>query len=174
MASIQTENAVISDLQAYKELFPIAYPNRPKSELKKNIALVEDGIISVEMLLEKAIEVCGGIARYHTDGMDFEDWSDAKKATTQALVEKRKTPRRRATIQNLKTKVGTLRILVTETMTGLNYYFVIPHEAYSHLKKINIYFGEHGQPLNGKWFKFRVKTFDELSARCYRHIKKAA
>jgi hypothetical protein len=165
MATNLTENSIAGDLQMFDELFKHAYPNykrmRPENLLRK---MVEDGVIQTETLLEKAISVCGKLERDSTTGRDFTDGSDAKKCITRPCIEKRPmSGRRRATVQRISGKEGTLRIMVNETLTGKNYFFKIPKAAYAGMRRILFYFNEDGTPkYDSKWFQYQVSSFKEL------------
>lgn len=124
--------------------------------------MVKDGVLQIETLVEQAISKRGKLPRQSTEGRDFVDGTDAKKALTQLAIEPGKTTRRVAQISNIKGKHGALRIAVGETLTRKIYYFKVPKKAYDGLTCIRIYFNEDGSPkLDGKWFAYQC-SFDEL------------
>jgi hypothetical protein len=54
-----------------------------------------------------------------------------------------------APIKHFKGKIDGLRVIVTETITGKKFYFVIPHAAYQHMRSttsIEILFELDGSP----------------------------
>ena len=165
MATTLSENSIAGDQLIFEDIMGHAYANfknmDPMVLLRK---MVSHGVIQVDALFEQAISVKGRLPRESTEGRDFVDGSDAKKALTRPMLEEGKTPRRVAQITNIEGKHGALRIIVGETLTGKTYYFKVPKSAYKSLCSIRIYFNEDGTPKDGKWFQYRVNTFKELSA----------
>ena len=169
MAAILTENSVAGDQIIFEDIMEHAYANfrnmDPTTLLRK---MVSHGVLQIDALFEQAISVKGRLKRESTEGRDFVDGSDAKKALTQSLVEYTYTgtrvARRVATITNIEGKHGVLRIIVGETLTGKTYYFRVPRRDYIGLRSIRIYFNEDGTPKDGKWFQYQCHTFKELCA----------
>jgi Mor family transcriptional regulator len=163
MATTLGENSVEGDKIIFEDIMKHAYANFRNMDPERLLRrMVQDGVIQIDALFEQAISVQGKLARQSVEGRDFADGSDAKKALTQPLVEAGKTPRRVAPITNIEGKHGSLRIIVGETVTGKTYYFKVPKRAYRGLRSIRIYFNENGTPKDGKWFRYRVNTFEEL------------
>ena len=171
MATQLTENSIIGDNLIFEQIIGKAYRNAKNMDpmtLLRN--MVNDGVIQMDALFEKAVSKIGKIKRDSTTGRDFVDGSDAKKATTCWCVEeagpRRKAPyvRRVATITSLKNKRGILRCIVAETETDTVYYFRIPYSAYCGLTAIRIYFNEDGSPkTNGNFWKWKCDTFTEMA-----------
>lgn len=165
MAAILTEHSVKGDNIIFDDIMEHAYANfknmDPLVLLRK---MVSHGVVQMDALFEQAISTRGRLQRQSTEGRDFVDGSDAKKALTQPMIEEGKTPRRVAQITNIEGKHGSLRIIVAETLTGKTYYFKVPKRAYQGLRSIRIYFNEDGTPKDGKWFQYRVNTFKELAS----------
>jgi hypothetical protein len=168
---IISENAQSGDMNIFRFLIYLAYPDATTQDVLFSQKLVEDNVITTEMLHEKAIEMENpNLKRVTMDGMDFDDGSDAKKATTVKVHERKvgKTDgrRRAAIISSIATKVGTLRCIVAETKTNKLYFFAIPYDAYGNrgLSKLAIYFNWDGTPKrDGKWFQYECSTYQEMA-----------
>ena len=172
MATHLTDNSIAGDSLIFEEIIKKAYKNventNPLTLLRK---MVDDGVIQVDGLFEKAVSVVGKLERDSTEGRDFADGSDAKKATTYWQIEepsdsnnlKNPMVRRRADIKNLKNKQGVLRCIIAETHTGKIYYFRIPGKEYQGKKKISIDFDKNGMPNDGKYWKWKCDTFTEMT-----------
>lgn len=169
MATGLGANSIAGDQIIFEDIMGHAYANfknmDPLALLRK---MVGDGVIQMDALFEQAISVKGRLKRESTEGRDFVDGSDAKKALTQPLVEftakGTRIARRVAQITNIEGKHGALRIIVGETLTGKTYYFKVPKQDYEGLRSIRIYFNEDGSPKDGKWFQYQCHTFKELCA----------
>lgn len=171
MATHLTENSIAGDSLIFEEIIKKAYRNIETIDtltlLRK---MVNDGVIQVDGLFEKAVSVVGKLDRDSTEGRDFADGSDAKKATTfwqigypsasNSLVNP--VVRRRADIKNLKNKKGVLRCIIAETHTNKVYYFRIPASVYRGKKKISIDFDKNGIPNGGKYWQWECKSFSEM------------
>ena len=163
MATTLGENSIAGDNIIFDDIITKAYREaRSMDPIVLLRKMVNDGVIQMDALFEKAISRVGKLERESTEGRDFVDGSDAKKALTQWLIEPNKTTRRVAQITNIIGKHGALRIIVGETLTGKTYYFKVPKRAYEGLRSIRIYFNEDGTPKDGKWFAYRCNTFEEL------------
>ena len=171
MSMIISENAQSGDMNIFRFLIYLAYPDATPQDVLFSQKLVEDNVITTEMLHEKAIVMVNpNLKRVTMDGMDFDDGSDAKKATTIKVHERklatgRKDARRRAAIiSSIATKVGTLRCIVAETITNKLYFFAIPYDAYKNKNKLAIYFNWDGTPKrDGKWFQYECDTYEEMA-----------
>lgn len=164
MATTLSENCQKGDHLIFDEIINHAYDNITKDTHTVLKRMVDDGVLQIETLVEQAISKTGNLERQSVEGRDFVDGSDAKKAITQWLPEPTKNSYRRvATISNIKDKHGILRIVVSETETETVYYFAVPRYEYAGLQSIRIYFNWDGTPkLNGKWFKYRCKSFKDM------------
>ena len=174
MASHLTDNSVAGDSLIFENIIGKAYRNAKNMDpitLLRN--MVNDGVLQIDALFEKAVSMVGNIERESTIGRDFVDGSDAKKVTTNWRVDYpspnnklvNTSIRRVATIANLKCKKGFLRCIVAETETGKIYYFKIPYSAYKGLKTVNIYFNKDGTPKeNGKFWEWKCKNFTEMAS----------
>ena len=169
MSTIMSENAQSGDMNIFNFLIYRAYPDATVQNVLFNQQQVEDNVITTEMLHEKAIVVINpNLKRVAVDGMDFDDGSDAKKATTVKVHERKvgKTDARRraARISSIATKKGTLRCIVAETITNKLYFFAIPHKEYKGKNKLAIYFNWDGTPKrDGKWFQYECDTYEEMA-----------
>jgi hypothetical protein len=72
---------------------------------------------------------------------DFNDKSEHKYVTVGPYVNNR-----RAGITGLKNKIGLLRVMVYDPLTGKNYFFRVPHSVYSKVTSPKIYFDSVGNP----------------------------
>ena len=165
MATGLTENSIAGDNLIFNDLIGKAYRNAKNAEpLELLRRMVNDGVIQIDALFEKAISMIGKMERDPTMGRDFVDGSDAKKATTRPLIDNKSAPRRVARVTNLAHKKGFLRIIVAETKTNKVYYFKVPYHAYEGLRAFSIYFNENGTPKHkGKAWKYQCNTFTEMS-----------
>ena len=169
MSTIISENAQSGDMKIFSFLIYLAYPDATPQDVLFSQKLVEDNVITTEMLHEKAIEMENpSLKRVTMDGMDFDDGSDAKKATTVKVHERKigksDGRRRAARISSIGKKVGTLRCIVAETKTNKLYFFAIPYDAYKGKNKLAIYFNWDGTPKrDGKWFQYECDTYQEMA-----------
>jgi hypothetical protein len=173
MASQLTDNSITGDSIIFEHLIGKAYRNAKNMDpitLLRN--MVDDGVLQIDALVEKAISKIGKIERDSTVGRDFKDGSDAKKAITTWCIERpsgnnsliKTSVRRVATITNLTHKRGILRCVVAETKTNEIYYFRIPYHAYKGLRTIRIYFDEDGTPKTGWVWSWQCVNFTEMAS----------
>lgn len=174
MATSLTDNSIAGDMLIFEGIIGKAYRNAKNMDpmvLLRN--MVNDGVIQVDALFEKAVSKIGKVQRESIAGRDFKDGSDAKKATTCWRISnptkknRYRVPyvRRVASITNLKNKRGVLRCIVAETETNKIYYFRIPYRAYKGLTTVSIYFNKDGTPKeNGKFWQWRRTTFTEMAS----------
>lgn len=161
----------LSDIEVFNFLYPKAYPK--KKHLKNSLLpLVNDGVLAIETLFERALSIQGRLRRNSVHGEDFEDGSDAKKC----IAHVSKTGRRlangkrsttldyRAKVGRFNNKRGTLRVLVHEPVHNTFHFFKIPRSAYRNLKSINIPFNRtNGNLGDSKWNRYTVNSFKELA-----------
>lgn len=169
MATKLTTNSIAGDNLIFEDIIGKAYKHAKNADpLTLLRCMVNDGVIQVDALFEKAVSQIGKIQRDSTTGRDFVDGSDAKKVTTSWCIDNSPaTPsvRRVASIMGLKNKKGALRCIVAETETNKVYYFKIPYTAYSGLKSVRIYFNEDGTPkATGNFWKWQCRTFTEMAS----------
>ena len=161
---------VAVNLRYFDYLVDYAYPSQPtqfKSCLRQSVL---DGTwVNLGGLLEKAISVSGCITRRSIVGMDFTDHTDAKMATARF---RSKGQSYSAGISGTHRKVGHLRALCLEPMTGQFHHFLIPNSAYSHMTRssIEIPFHTDGLPKRKNtcavnWWDFECESFEHLCAR---------
>jgi hypothetical protein len=168
MATGLTENSIAGDNIIFDDLIGKAYRNAKNADpIELLRRMVNDGVIQMDALFEKAISMVGKHTRDSAMGRDFADGSDAKKAITRWSYDSRcpnAKMRRVAMIQKIKNKKGLLRIIVAETLTNEVYYFKVPYDAYKDMTAFYIYFNEDGTPkYNGKSWQYQCKNFTEMS-----------
>jgi hypothetical protein len=165
MATGLTENSIAGDNIIFDDLIGKAYRNAKNADpIELLRRMVNDGVIQMDALFEKAISMVGKHTRDSAMGRDFADGSDAKKAITCWGRRPGFTTRRVARITKIKNKKGLLRVIVAETITNKVYYFKVPYDAYKDLVAFTIYFNEDGTPkYNGKSWQYQCKNFTEMS-----------
>jgi len=132
--------------------------------------LQELDLIDIGELAEKAISKKTGIrqlARCHASA-DLENGWEIKHG--QAHLNKKGT-QRNAYIAGLKNKTETLRVVITERLTGKLYFFKVPYESYKDYKDSSLTwpFNVDGSPKRDSYtitrpsyWDFEVADFDEL------------
>lgn len=139
--------------------------------------LLEDNLINGTQVAEMAVcrtnpvlEICPvGIGR------DLTDDSDVKTITVQdekgrSWIKKNKVRTgeykdilsRRACVNEIKNKIGKLRVICYNPFNEGWTFFVIPNEAFSHLKKISITFDRESHLPNGKYSIYQVPNWNIL------------
>ncbi len=147
-----------------------------------------DGIITVDRLLDDNLisgSQCAEIAVCRTNpvleicpvgvGRDLTDDSDVKTVTVQD--EKSKTwivknkvrtgefvdrTIRRACVNEIKNKIGKLRVICYNPFNESWTFFIIPHQAFSSLKKISIAFDRETHQPNGKYSIYQVPSWESV------------
>lgn len=169
-------STVKSDIEVFKFLYPKAYPK--KQHLKQTLlCLVNDGVIAVETLFERALSMQGSLQRNSVYGEDFTDGSDAKKCIAYTCtctkskkradgsIHKYRSTTHRAVVKRINNKNGLLRVLIHEPIQNKFYFFKIPYESYCNIKSIGIEFDLDGKMRSTtKWQKYRVNSFKELAS----------
>jgi len=130
-----------------------------KMSLKETLSMLNDlRMLNTGELIEKAVAKQAGTkqVRRGNPGYDLENKWEIKSANTaQQFRYGKPSGNRTATIGGLKNKTGTIRAVVTETLTNKDYYFVIPYSAYKDLTRvtaggntspIKLFFDKDGTP----------------------------
>ena len=117
--------------------------------------LLEMGMLQVSTCFEHALGYANGSIVVNEDHCDLSDGSDAKLCSTQVHRGKCDTH-----VSNITGKRGKLRVQVLDQQTSMVYWFVIPYEAYKHLKVLEISFNIDGTPKRtSKWWRYEVSSF---------------
>lgn len=109
-------------------------------------------LINVGELAEQAVVRLGKKTQTsrNNPSCDFTDNSDSKYVTVSYYNEN--SPY--ASVGGLKNKRGTLRVIVFEPKTEINYFFKIPHRVYKPYTggndSLKIWFDKHGKPREPK------------------------
>ncbi len=158
------------DIAFFNELFLKAYPNACEITKKQSKQMLADGVIQIETLFELSISKVGNLERKSVDGMDFLDWSDAKKtsARTYSYGNAYSAP-----VFQIHNKKGKLRVMCYERKKNKFYYFVFPKSAFKHIKStsnIEIPFYMDGtprripsRPVFTNWWRYEVDSFEEMA-----------
>lgn len=117
-------------------------------------------LLNIGELAELAISKKSGIEKCTklTENIDLVTGVQIKHARTHL----RPNGYRIATVSRKTT--APILLVVSEMYTKKQYFFHIPYEAHCHLSAntISINFNEFGWPNNGQWWRYEVKSFDEL------------
>ena len=159
MTMMKLDSNTKGQILLVRHLHNKAMPKSTKEELNHAIKLAKKGILKADGLFEVALATTSNLKHTPVYHKDFSDNSDAKTAV--AFVCSRNYII--AVIKNIKNKIGKLRCIVSEPNTEKIYYFKIPKSAYKDQKSITIGFKLDGTPNFGKWSKFQVKTWRELT-----------
>ncbi|NDC22481.1 hypothetical protein EBZ57_03905 [bacterium] len=156
-------SSTAGEIALLKDLWPKAFPGFDKSHYEYEMYKIRNGIGDCSDLFEFAMAKRSKLKRDPTHYKDFTDGSDAKKATCFDSFSKGKFFRRVAKIANINKKKGWLRCIVGDGILDKTYYFKIPRSAYKDISVIYISFQQDGTPNFGKWGKFQVKTWKDLT-----------
>lgn len=155
---MKLDNHTKGQVLLVKHLHAKAYPGSSKENLFHVIKLAMDGVLKAGHLFERALAKRSKLKHTPVFHKDFSDNSDAKTAVTfqknNFLI---------AVIKNIQSKIGKLRCIVACPLSSKVYYFKIPKSAYKDQITINIRFKLDGTPNFGKWGKYQVKTWRELT-----------
>jgi hypothetical protein len=129
--------------------------------------LLELGLIQVSTAFEHAVASVANLVVESQEGKDLSDGSDCKLSTVRTSSYGQSYS---AAVGNVHTKTGALRVQVYERELDQFYYFVIPSNAYNHIKKtsnIEIPFELSGLPkrvnkCTVNWWRYEVETFQEM------------
>ncbi len=127
------------------------------------LMILEAGEIQIETLYENTLAYNSNekYVKESANGRDFSDGSDAKKSSVRWRAKRTSYD---APVTNILNKIGDLRVLVYEWNRNEFYFFKIPHDDFIGMKYIEIPFDIHTYKpkRKNKWWKYEVKTFDEL------------
>jgi len=151
------------EVELLKDLWPKAFPGDNKIAYEHDLYKIRNGISDCSGLFEFALSKRGPLTRDLTHYRDFTDGSDAKKATCFDVTLKGVLKRRIGKISNINKKKGCLRCIVGCGLLKTTYYFKIPKSAYKNISTIVIRFLSDGTPNFGKWSKYQVNTWQELT-----------
>lgn len=139
-----------------QQLISMAFSNYYRKEifsLEEALHFLGDrNLINIGELAEFAIQRKGKLKKNarNTKGSDFEDNSDSKYVTVSHYETKLGTISSYASISGLRNKIGTLRVMVYEPITDVNYFFRIPHRVYAPYTdaddSLKIWFDSNGDP----------------------------
>lgn len=139
--------------------------------------LISDNLINGTQCAEVAVcrtnpklEICPvGVGRDLTDDSDVKTVTvQDEKSKTWIIKNKKRTGEyidrtiRRACVNEIKNKVGDLRIICYNPFNESWKFFIIPNEVFSHLKKISIAFDKQTHEPNGLYAKYEVPTWADL------------
>jgi hypothetical protein len=133
--------------------------------------LLLKGEIQISTMVENVMAFnSGGLyVKDSGDGKDFSDDSDAKTCTVINNGSEKNGARFTGRVAGIGAKEGTLRVLCYNRFLDKFYFFKIPYDAYKHLThakygSIDIGFNIHTKEISdtGKWYQYRVSSFDEL------------
>jgi hypothetical protein len=128
-------------------------------------------LINVGELAELALCKQGKLKKTsrNNKGFDFIDKSDSKYVTVTHYKDPRGKIQSYACIGGIRNKVGTLRVMVNEPKTGINYFFKIPYEVYKNYTRaddsLKIYFDENGNPRDPRGSNSRCNLWDYECSR---------
>ena len=140
--------------------------------------LLEDNLISGTQLLEKAVSNVDNISMcpigYHRDLVDDSDvktvtvqenTSFKKKCLKSGVYKKYKSITHIAPIRDVDKKIGLLRVIVYNPFSEKYHFFRIPPSAKLGIKHLKITFDRTTNLPLGKYSKFEVSNFEEVSTR---------
>ena len=117
-------------------------------------------LLNIGELAELAISKKSGVKQCEklTENIDLESGHQIKHARTHL----RTSGYWIATVSRNTT--APILLVVSETKTKKQYFFHIPYSAHRHLSgnTIGISFGQYGRPSSGQWWRYEIKSFDEL------------
>jgi hypothetical protein len=118
--------------------------------------LTEHALTRQNKSLKKAIK--------NAKGFDFNDKSDSKYVTVSHYVSPTGRKSSYACIGGIQNKIGTLRVMVFEPKTKLNYFFKIPYTVYEPYTygndSLKIYFDDNGYPRDPERSNSRYNLWD--------------
>jgi hypothetical protein len=152
------------------ELVKMAFSRYYRTELftlEEAIKFLWDrNLINVGELAEKAIVRTGKKkqTKRNNPECDFDDNSDSKYVTVSHYQTKSGSITSYACVAGIKNKKGTLRVMVHEPKTQLNYYFRIPYKVYAPYTgaddSLKIWFNNDGSPREPKRIDIRYNLWD--------------
>lgn len=139
---------------------------------KDTLSLLQElDLINVGELAEKAVAKKTGVKQTAKcqEGYDLENGWEIKHGQTHLNA---RGTQRKAYIAGMQNKTGTLRIVITERLTGQLYFFKVPFCAYKDYRgsSLNWNFDVNGQPqresaratTRPNFWEYQVGSFDEL------------
>jgi hypothetical protein len=145
------------------------HPKFRESASLRQQGMDDPDIFNIEHLVEQSLAAVGPYEFVDESGYDFTDFSDSKTVTVNAKTGN-------TCIQSVEAKIGALRIVVFNAITGETDYFFVPKNQVKKIKKASsgkksvgkekIEFTystfRHGY---GKFDQYRVDTFKDLALR---------
>ena len=132
-----------------------------RMSVKKILKLIQSKkLFDTGKLAEQGISIKSGVklCENNTPDIDLVTGKQIKHGTTHPTSDGKR----------MKASIGTsttvdILAVITETITGSQYFFYIPYSAHKTLKgSLVIYFENDGTPCESKWWKHKVNTFDQL------------
>jgi hypothetical protein len=143
-----------------------------KMSFKDTLSLLQElDLINIGELAEKAVSKKTGVKQTGKcqQGYDLENGWEIKHG--QAHLNAKGT-QRKAYIAGMENKTGTLRVVITERLTGNLYFFKVPYKAYKDYTTSSLCwaFDAEGQPqrtskratTRPNYWDYEVASFDEL------------
>lgn len=128
-------------------------------------------LLNIGELAEKAISMKSGVEQCtrNTPEIDLLSGAQVKHAQTSFL--KNSPWQIQKAYISIKGTTAPILAVVTERVTGKQYFFNIPYQARRHLSgnTISICFDKHGNPGNSQWWAYEVqdfKTLCEMAKKC--------
>jgi hypothetical protein len=153
-----------------QQLISMAFSNYYRKELftlEEALHFLGDrDLINIGELAEVAIQRKGKLKKNarNTKGSDFIDKSDSKYVTVSHYKTKLGNISSCAVIGGLRNKIGTLRVMVYEPLTDVNYFFKIPYRVYSPYTNaddsLKIWFNNDGSPREPIRSNIRYNLWD--------------
>lgn len=179
MAANHTPEIAKCEVKAIEFLWKYCKYKGVSLEAVKEMA--KDGALSINRILEIALERTGKLEHSNKKGEDFSDGSDAKYATSRNRIHDNGadyiSQRNWADVSGLKNKRGTLRIYINYVnwIDGIHkpFMFKIPYKVWSSEKlsqgNLKFYFSSKDNDLTKmtreRFGKYQVNTFEELAAK---------
>ena len=143
-------------------------------EFRKSASLREQGMkhpdmFNIEYLVEQSLAAVGPYEFVDEAGYDFTDFSDSKTVTVNAKTGN-------TCIRSVEAKIGALRIVAFNAITGETDYFFVPKNEVKKIKKpssgkksvgkekIEFTYSTYSVGY-GKFDQYRVSTFKDLALR---------
>lgn len=157
------------DVAKFDYLWPKAYPYYSRMPFVTKIMrkFLNDDILSLGHMFEKAVSVQCGLIRESAHGYDFANGDDAKLAVVRTS---NYGTAYSAPVTKIHAKTGNLLVAVYERKQQKWYHFKIPHRAYKHIpstSNIDIVFEMDGTPKrhnrqSTNWWNYEVPTFNDM------------
>jgi hypothetical protein len=149
-----------------RDVICIYHPRFRNSPDIKRFGLECPEHFNIERLIEESLAAVGPYRFVDEDGYDFSDLSDSKTTTINANT-------RVATISNVETKIGALRITAYNPFKeSVDYFYVSKRDlkyvkspcygVHDHKERIKFTYSSRGDAY-GMFEDYRVKSFTELA-----------